>query len=804
MHRLLTELAAALRQLRRAPGFALLAIAMLALGIGANVAIFSIFQSIILRPLPYPEQERLVGFKSLNSAKAITQPALSLTDFRDFRERVQSYTALAAFRPDFAGYAPDGADPVQLVCGKVTEEFFPVFGVAPLLGRAFKPDEFSAGAGRTVVLSHAAWRRHFAARADVIGRTIMLDNEPATVVGVMPDGFREPEFVDVWLPFPVEAPENLARDSRYWATVGRLKPGATLGTAQAEATTIAAGLAKEYATTNRGWSVALQPLLEMRVNGLRSSLLLLVGAVGLVLLIACVNLANLMLARGVARLQELAVRLALGATPRTLARSVLLESLLLAGLGGAAGSGLAAVGLPALASQLPLGLVPRSSAIGVDGPALFFAVAVSVATGLVFGLLPAWQVLRANVNETLISGGSRGASGRFAASAQAGLIASQVALTLVVLTGAGLLMKSLLTMQRTATGFEPANVLTLRISPPQSRWDDFQQLGDYYERVLAEVRREPGVEDAALNSSTPLTGITLRYPFWVEGRPVEEGNADEAVFNSVSLDYFKTLRVPLLRGHGFEERDDLKAGASRPVCIINQTMARRLFGDADPIGQRIRTMPWMVRGYREVIGVVGDVKQDSAADDATPQLYIPSRQSPWFFTTVVVRAKGVSAASVQNAMRRADPTLTMSVRTMEENLARSATQPRLRTALFGLFALVALGLSAFGIYASMSFTVGQRTREIGVRMALGAPPAEILRWVLARAAGLAAVGVAAGLLGALGLTQLLRGALYGVTPADPLVLGGLALFLPAVVLAAALLPALRAARLNPMHALQTE
>lgn len=804
MTRLLTELTAACRHLRRAPGFALLAIAMLALGIGANVAIFSIFQSIILRPLPYPEQERLVGFKSLNPAKALAQPALSLTDFRDFRERVTSYTALAAFRPDFAGYAPTGADPVQLVCGKVTEEFFAVFGLTPRLGRTFHPDEFSLGAARTVVLSAAAWRRHFAERADVIGQAVLLDNEPATIIGVMPEEFREPEFADIWLPFPVEAPENLVRDSRFWATVGRLKPGATLGTAQAEAATIATTLAAEYPATNRGWSVALSPLLEMRVSGLRSSLLLLVGAVGLVLLIACVNLANLMLARGVARLPELAVRLALGATPRTLARSVVLESLLLSLAGGAAGIALAAAGLPALASRLPPGLVPRSSAISVDGTALLFAVAVSVLTGLVFGLLPAWQVLRANVNEMLKSGGTRGASSRFAGRVQGALIAGQVALTLVVLTGAGLLMKSLLTLQRTAPGFNPAQVLTLRLSPPQSRWDNFTQLGDYYERLLAEVRREPGVTGVALNSSAPLSGITLRYPFWVEGRPVEEGNADEAVFNSISHDYFATLQVPLVHGRTFTEADDAKAAGQRPVCIINQTMARRLFGDADPIGRRIRTLPWMVRGWREVVGVVGDVKQDSQADEAGPQLYVPSRQSPWFFTTLLVRTAGTSAAAIQHAVRRADPTLTMRVRTMEENIALTSTQPRLRAALFGLFAAVALGLSAFGIYASMAFTVGQRTREIGLRMALGAAPAGILGWVLGRAAALAGAGIAVGFAGALGLTQLLRGALYGVAPTDPFVLGALVLFLPAVAVAAAFLPALRAARLNPTQALQQE
>lgn len=803
MHSLANALAAALRSLRRAPGFATLAIAMLALGIGANVAIFSVFQSIILSPLPYPEPARLVGFTAINAAKALTMPALSASDYRDYRERATSFTSLAAHRPDFVSYAPGGGDAVQLVAAHVTEDFFATYGSAPALGRRFHGEEFSAAAPRTAVLSHAAWRRHFAARPGVLGESILLNDVPTTVVGVMPPDFREPEFVEVWLPFPQEAPEYLARDSRFWTTVGRLKPGATLAAAQAEIAALAAGLADEYASTNRGWTATVRPLLELRVGDLRNSLLLLIGAVGLVLLVACVNLANLMLARGVARMQELAVRLALGATPRTLARSVFAESLLLALAGGAAGVVLAAISLPALASQLPAGLVPRSHAIAVDGWALLFAVVVSVLTGVIFGLLPAWQVLRTNVNETLNSGGARGGTSSFAGRAQAVLITGQVALTLVVLSGAALLMKSLLALQHTNPGFDATDVLTVRLAPSQAKWETFPELAAYYDRALAEVARLPGVESAAVDSSAPLSGISLRYPVWVQGRPREQGNADEAVFNSVSPDFFRTLRLPLVQGRLLDHRDDAKAVK---VCVINQALAKRLFPGLNPLGQRIQTLPWLAREFREVVGIVADVKQDNLADPPPAQIYVPQVQSPWFFSTMLVRVRGGSAmtGAVQAALRQADPTASFTIRSLEQNIALTATVPRLRTTLFGLFAAIALGLSAFGIYASMAFTVGQRVREIGVRMALGASPAAILTGVLGRAGRLALAGVAAGLAGSLALSQTLRGVLYGVQPADPWVLASLAVFVPLVALAAAAQPALTAARLNPVHALQQD
>lgn len=804
MKSLPAEIAAAFRSLRRAPGFTALALSMLALGIGANVAIFSIFRSIVLSPLPYAQPERLVGLSSINSAGAITMPALSATDFRDFHQRAKSYSALAAYRPDFLSYAPtNSGDPIQLVAAHVTANFFSTFGVAPASGRTFRSDEFSISAPRAAVLSRNAFRRHFGERADVIGSTVILNDVPTTVIGVMPDNFREPEFVDVWLPFPDESPEYFARDSRFWTTIGRLAPGSTLGSAQAEATTIADALAREFSSTNNGWTASVQPLLEMRISGLRRTLLLLVGAVGLVLLVACVNLANLMLARGVARLQELAIRLALGATPHALARAVFIESLVLALLGGAAGVAIAKISLPALAAQLPVALVPRSHEISVDSGALLFALGASVLTGLIFGLLPAWQVLRTNVNETLKTGGARGGTNRFAGRAQAGLIASQVALTLVVLSGAALLMKSLLNLQRTNPGFDSANILTVRLSPPPSKWDTMLELGAYYQRAIDEVRRVPGVEAAAVNSSTPLTGITLRYPFWVQGQPRTDGSADEAVFNSITPDYFRALRIPLVQGRMFDERDNETA---LKVCLINQTLAKRLFPGENPVGKRIQTVPWLARDYREVVGVVADVKQDNLADPAPAQLYVPVPQSPWFFMNLIIRTQGpaTSVASIQAALRRADPTASMTIRSLDESIAMTNTLPRLRTLLFGMFAVIALGLSTFGIYASMAFTVNQRVREIGVRMALGASPLRVLQEVLARAGKLALAGVLVGVLGALALAQLLRGLLHGVEPHDPWILVGLIVFIPPVALLASAHPALRAARLNPVRALNSD
>lgn len=796
----LIDLIAAVRHLGRSPGFALLAVLILALGIGANVAIFSLFRSIMLRPLPFAEPERLVGFTGVNTTRGIRSPALSASDFRDIHERANAFSALAAFRPNFVSYRPTGGDARQLVGALVTEDFFALYGVSPLRGRIFAANEFDSGTARAAILSRDAWRRHFGERDDILGAVLQLDDQAVTVVGVMPESFREPEFVDIWLPFPADAPENLARDSRYWTTVGRLTPGHTLAQAQSELTSVAASLEDDYPATNRGWSLSLTPLLEQRVGGLRASLLLLAGAVSLVLLVACVNLANLLLARGVQRLPEFAVRLALGASPASLMRGVLIESLVLGLLGGLLGAALASVGLTALAGRLPAGLIPRSYAIELDAAGLAFAIGVSLLSGLVFGLLPAWHVRRANVNEVLKSGGSRGGTSRFANRAQGLLVASQVAITLVVLTGAGLLTRGFMRLQATPPGFDPRQVLTVRIAPPETRWEDFVSLSAYYDRLADAVRRVPGVEAVSLNASTPLSGISLRYPFTVRGRPAADSNADEAVFNPVTADYLTVLRQPLLRGRFIQASDDR---AAVKVCVINQTLAQRVFPDIDPIGQRLRTLPWLLDEDREIVGLVGDVRQDTLAEPPPPQLYVPQAQSPWFFSSLLIRTRGaVRVSEIQAALREADPAVALTFRTLEDNVARTTTQPALRAVLLGLFAIVALGLSAFGLYASLAFTVNQRTQEIGVRLALGAAPLGILNWILRLALRWCALGLAAGVPVALALGLLLRSVLPGVPAFDPWVLAGLCVVLPATALLACLSPALRASRLNPTLALQ--
>ncbi len=800
MNEIVADCQEALRQLRRAPGFSLLATGLLAVGLGSTVATYSLFHSIVLSPLPYANPSEIVVFRSLNHAKAIDQESISPADFRDITERTQSLSVVGGVRADFIAYTPRDGNPSQFITGLVTAGLFDVFGVQPKLGRTFRDDEFSFSSARTVILSEPTWERHFGGEADILGKTILLDDQPHTVIGVMPESFREPTFVDVWLPFPEESPEYFARDSRHWSGFGRIASGRNLTMAQTEIRSISADLAREYPESNRDWVATVQLMQEQRTAGIRTSLVLLLGAVGLVLLIVCFNLANLLLARSIARFPELGVRLALGTTPHRLARVVVAESVFLALVGSVVGAALAAVVLPIIANRIPPVLLPRAHEVALQPSALLIGIAAAVISALICSGLPAWHLARANVSQWLKDGASRGSTGGGLSRWQSPLVSGQVALTVTVLASAMLLMQSLVRLNQVPPGFEPKDVLTLRLSPPQTRYETNEELNLYYDNILRVVSEVPGVSSAAINASAPLNGITLTFPSWKEGVSVDQTNAVDAVYAPVSEDFFETLRIPVHAGRTFTEFDKQENAA---VAIINEAYARQAFPGENPIGKRVFLMPWMGQVYREIVGIVGDTKQTLLSEPPPPQIYVPDEQMPWFFSTLLIRLDRVNAANdVVAALRAHDSSLPVSPVALEENIAAGSTQSRLYAYLFAGFAALALGLSALGLHASLRFSLEQRTHEIGVRMALGATPHSIRNLMLGRAGRLTGIGLGIGTVLALPITFLLRSRLYGIGSSDPLTYITLIILIATVTALTALPLARRATRIDPASILQ--
>lgn len=801
MKELLSDFRIARHQLRRTPGFALLAVVMLAAGLGSTVGIYSLFHSIVLQPLPYESPAELVTFRNLNHAKAIDQEGVSPADFRDYHERTTSFSTLGALRPNFIAYTPDDGPPVQMINALVTAELFDVFGVNPILGRTFNADEFSYSADRTVVLSEEAWQRYFGGQSDVIGQTIRLDDQPHTVIGVMPATFREPTFVEAWLPFPEESPEYFARDARFWTGFARLAPGVSMAHAQAEVRRISQDLAREYPEANRDWAATVTYLQEQRTAGISTSLQLLLGAVGLVLLIVCFNLANLLLARSIARLPEFGVRLALGATPLRLARVVVAESLILALSGGVIGTTLAAVFLPVVAAQIPPVLVPRAHEVALHGPAILVGCGAALLCALMCSALPAWHLARANVNAWLKDGAQRGSTGTGVARWQSPLVSGQVALTVTVLAAAMLLMQSLVRLNQVPPGFNADQVLTLRLSPPATRYETNDELIRYYEDMIDVLEDVPGVSSASINASAPLNGITLSYPSWRQGTSTDSTNAIEAVYAPVSESFFTTLQIQLHAGRVFNAFDNAE---SAPVAVINETYARRMFPGENALGQRVMFLPWMGGEYREIVGIVADTKQTLLSEPPSPQIYVPHRQMPWFFSTLLIKVDRPSVTpAVSAALRKHDTTLPVAPTALQTNIDQASTQSRLYAYLFISFAILALGLSAFGLHASLRFSLEQRTREIGVRIALGASPASIRKLILSRAARLAGIGLAIGAALALPTTYLLRGRLFGIGPTDPLTYVALFSLIAVITTLTALPLARRANRIDPASILQS-
>ena len=810
MRTLLQDVRYAVRTLLKSPGFALVAVLALALGIGANTAIFSVVKAVLLSPLPYPEPGRLVWVRESNPGANISEEAASAPNYNDWRTQVRSFEGVAAFANTAMTLTDGGGgEPERVPAVSTSANFFQVVGVAPALGRGFLPEEETAGKNRVVVLSHGLWQRRFGASPKALGQTITLGGNPYTVVGVAPADFkspaRGPKPPEMWFPIAFNF-DNSRRRSDYLDVIGRLRPGATVEQAQAELTALAARLEKEYPSANAGWVVKAQPLHEKVVGNVRQALWVLMGIVGFLLLIACANVANLLLARAAVRRQEIAVRSALGAGRGRLIRQLLTESLLLGLAGGGLGLILAAWGVELLVALSP-GNIPRLEEVGLDARVLAFTFGVSALTGVVFGLLPALSASKTDLAESLKEGGSRGpTAGRSARRLRSSLVVAEIAITAVLLASAGLMIRSFRAIQSVDPGFRPERVMTFDFALPSAKYKEQPQIVNFAEQLMERASALPGVERAALTDALPLTGNADVLSFVIEGRPdlPPEKVQDAEVF-VVTPGYFDVLGIGHVRGERLTERH---VEGTPDVVVINEAMARRYFPDEDPIGKRVNIgdpakTPWMT-----VIGVVKDTRNVGLESAPYPQMYGPAAQFPRRAMTFVARTSADPSSLVPGLRRELaalDKDLPLyNVRTMEQVLSDSISRRRFQMILIAAFAGVGLLLAAVGIYGVISYTVAQRSHEIGVRMALGARAADILRLVVGQGLGLTLAGVGLGLVGAFALTRVLSSLLYGVSATDPAVFAATPALLALVALAACYLPARRATKVNPVTALRHE
>jgi predicted permease len=799
-----SDLRAAARSLRGRPGLSLAMVATLALGIGAVTALFSVVDAVLLRRLPFGDSGRLVMVHQFDRVSGTTREASSVPDFYDLAARARSFTAVAAFASGSVSLAGAGGEPRRLNATGVSHTYFPTLRLQPLLGRGVLPEEDRPGGALVAVLSEELWRSSFAADAGVLGRQVRFDDESYTIVGVMPRGSSLPgAAADVWVPLQL-GPASTPRSLHNVFIVGRLAQGITPSAAQTEASGIAADLERDYAESNRGRGFSVEPLADVMVGSVRPALLVLLGAVTLVLLIACVNVANLLLAQGWARNREIALRRTLGASLPRLTRQFLAESLLLATAGGVLGVLLAVWGLDLLLRLAPPDL-PRLETVRVDLGVLTVAIGVTVAVALVFGLLPTLQARRIDLHGALQGGGGRGATGGIAKRrARDLLVAAEVALSVVLVVGAGLLIRSLWKLQAVDPGFRTAQVLKLDLTLPASRYPQnfaehphWTAVSGFYQRLLKRAAAVPGVGAVALAASHPLApGFT--NSFVIVGREAEYTQQPEIAIRVVSPGYFALMDVPLRHGRLLEERDVADAAG---VLLINEAAARRFFPGRDPVGQRLAF--W--GRERTVVGVVGNERFRGLGEEAPPAAYPPLAQVPIGSASLLARAGGAAIPALQKAVWSLDPDLALSgVEPLDRTLALTIARPRFTTILLGLFAALALVLASIGVHGLLSYVVVQRTREIGIRLALGAPRPAVLGLVARRGVGLALAGTAAGLLGALALSRLLGSLLFGVGPTDPVTFVAAPAILVAVALVASYLPARRAARVDPMIALRSE
>ena len=804
MKTLVNDLRYGLRSLMKRPGFFAVAVLTLGLGIGANSAIFSTVNAVLLRPLSFPDSESLVLLQGVHTRQGISQSNMSVPDIVDWQNQNQSFEQIAGFVTGGVLIMSNDETERVLAAG-VSGDFFASLRTNAALGRTLQPDDGRKGHDDVAVLSYGLWQKRFGGDPSVIGTKVMISGDNTTIVGVMPNGFEFPQQTEIWFPQILDASSE-RRDNRYLNVIGRLKPGVTVEQAQADINAIDQRLAQTYVETNAGWSTRVTNLREQLVTGLRTSLLVLLGAVAMVLLIACANVANLLLARVSARQKEIAVRTALGASRWRIVRQLLTESILLSVIGGVFGFGLS-VWLTRLLIAVSPANTPRFDEIGIDSRVFMFTLGVTLLTGLVFGVAPALQASKLDLNQNLKESGRRGSGGERHNRLGSLLIVSEIALSFILLVGAGLLVKSFMRLNDVNPGFNPNNVLTMRMGLTPGKYKQGEPRAQVFSQAVEKIKAVPGVESAGGVLFMPLGGDTLDLGrSWIrEGRPFTPEESANAAYHVITPDYFRALQAPLVEGRAFTDQDN---NDSPKVVIVNQSMARQAWPGESAIGKRITI--WRDEKFpREVVGVVGNTKA-SLDTDMGAQMYVPYAQdATWGSLTFVIRTTTSDPASlapaVRNEIRSLDKSLPVyNVKTMDDVLAASVADRRTSMLLFATFAIVALLLSMIGIYGVTSYYVTQRTHEIGIRMALGAQLRDVLTLILKRGVVLALVGLSVGITGAFMLTRLLATLLFGVKPVDPVTFALGSVCVIAVAVFACYVPARRATKVDPLIALRYE
>lgn len=800
---LISDIKFAFRSLFRTPAFSFAAALVLALGLGATTAIFTLVERLLLSPLPYPDADRLVWIWNVPPRAGAGLRSLFATDIDEIRRESRLFESLGGAFPGSWNVTGFG-EPQRLAGVRVTADFFATLRIKPQTGRLFLPEEYRVGREMVAILSYSFWENHLGGDPNIVGRRISMDGIPFEIVGVMPPGFALPAGNDMWAPLPPESPFAAGRNWRWVQTCGRLKPGVEPEQAQAELNRIAADLASRY-PVDRGFGLKLATFLDQEVGSVRKTLWIFLAAVGCVLLIACSNVASLLLARGATRVREMAVRAAVGASRGALVRQLLIESGLLAVAGALLGLPLAVFGVRLLIALDPESL-PRAQEIHMDARVLAFSFLLALTTALVFGIVPALRGSRADLRGALTAGGRGGSGGRSRSRLRSILVVTEVALGVVLLASAGLLARSFRQLSEVRPGFDPSNVVTVQFALTDVRYRDLAQCVKFFERMLTQLERTPGVESAGTTHRLPLGKDTQTAGIWLDSQPVHSNDTKIVVDNRVvSPDYFRAMGVPLLAGRFFAWTDRVD---SAKAAIVNDAFAHQFFPRGDALGRRV-TMDLVSSTWTgEIVGVVGSFRESGIADEPRPELFTPYAQTTVAVTTLVVRSTR-GAADALDALRRAvdsvDPSAAFyGVRTMKQQVANSVAQPRLRSALLTIFSAVALILASLGIYGVIACSVAERKKEIGIRLALGARPSEVRGMVLGQGLKLTLIGLALGLAGAAAATRLIEGFLFGVRASDPLTYCATCAVFVGVALLASYLPARRAMRVDPMTALREE